>query len=54
MNRVNHSGRFRECLTFYRVSRGLEDADWLMLPVCLLSACVLAMLRCGSAVTSDR
>jgi len=36
MRRVNHSDRFRARLTFYMASRGLEDADWLMLPACCL------------------
>jgi len=29
-------------LAFYRASRGLEDADWLMLPAYLLAACAPA------------
>jgi len=33
---------------FYRGSRGLEDADWLMLPACLLAACARdQLLRAG-------
>jgi len=53
MRRVNHSDRFRERLSFYMATRGLEYADWLMAPACyLLRACDYLLLLRGSAVTS--
>jgi len=43
MRRMNQSEPFSDCVgPFYRASRGLEDADWLMLPACLIAACALA------------
>jgi len=62
MRRENHS-HVSDCVgRLNRKSRGLEDADWLMRPVCLLAACELAnsdccggdqlLLRAGSFIMS--
>jgi len=46
MRRENHSERFWLCRRLNRASCGLEDADWLLRPVCLLAACALANSDC--------
>jgi len=51
MRRENHSD-VSDCVgRLNRKSRGLEDADWLMRPVCLLAACALPNSDCCGGIS---